>query len=61
VLLFVELDQEIAKASGGKKSIDDVTRMVLKTGQRVSVADLKAAASKVLGRPSKVLESPLIR
>jgi predicted metalloprotease with PDZ domain len=61
VLLFVDLDNEIAKASGGKKSIDDVTRIVLKSGQRVSVADLKAAATKVLGRPSKVLESPLIR
>jgi predicted metalloprotease with PDZ domain len=61
VLLFVDLDNEIAKASGGKKSIDDVTRILLKAGKRVSVADLKAATARVLGRPSKVLESPLIR
>lgn len=60
VLLFIELDQEI-KATNKTRSIDDVTRLLLKDGARVSVAELRAAASKILGRPSKVLQSELIR
>ena len=60
VLLFIELDQEI-KASNKSRSIDDVTRLLLKQSGRVSVEDLRAAASKVLGRSSKVLQSELIR
>lgn len=60
VLLFMDLDQEI-KASNKSRSIDDVTRLLLKQSGRVSVADLRAAAAKVLGRPSKVLQSELIR
>lgn len=59
-LLFMDLDQEI-KASNRTRSLDDVTRLLLKDGARVSVAELRAAAAKILGRPSKVLQSELIR
>ena len=61
VVLLSELDTEIRKASGGKRNIDDVTRLVIATRKRVSTEIFKAAAAKVLGRPSKVLESPLLR
>ena len=61
VVLLSELDSEIRRASGGRRSLDDVTRLVLATRKRVSTEIFKAAAAKVLGRPSKVLESPLLR
>jgi predicted metalloprotease with PDZ domain len=60
-LLMTELDQEIRKATGNKRTLDDVTRLVLASGKKVSTAEFKAAAAKVLGRTSKTLETPLLR
>lgn len=60
VVLMSELDTEIRRASGGKRSLDDVTRLIIAARKRVSTETFKAAAAKVLGRPSKVLESPLL-
>lgn len=60
VVLLSELDAEIRRASGGKRSLDDVTRLIIAAQKKVSTEDFKAAAAKVLGRPSKVLESPLL-
>ncbi len=60
VVLLSELDAEIRRASGGKRSLDDVTRIIIAAQKKVSTEDFKAAAAKVLGRPSKVLESPLL-
>ncbi len=61
VLLLSELDKEIRLASGGKRNLDQVTRLLLAANKKVSTGDIKAAAAKVLGRPSKVLESSLLR
>jgi hypothetical protein len=60
VLLLAELDQEIQSATGGKKSLDNVTQQIIKAGKKVSFEDFKAAVEKLLGRPSKVLQSNLI-
>ena len=59
VILLGELDEEIRRASRDEKSLDDVTRQLVGKG-RISLAQLKAATEKVLGRPSKVLETPLL-
>jgi hypothetical protein len=59
VLLLVELDAEIREASKDEKNLDDVTRQLVGKG-RISLAQLKAAAEKVLGRPSKTLQTPLL-
>ncbi len=61
VVLLSELDTEIRNVSGGKHNLDDVTRLIIAARKKVSTEEFKAAAAKVLGRPSKVLESPLLR
>ncbi len=61
VVMLSELDTEIRNASGGKRNLDDVTKLIIAAQKRVSTEEFKAAAAKVLGRPSKVLESPLLR
>ncbi len=61
VILMNELDQEIRRASGGKRNIDNVVQIVVAARKRISTEEFKAIAAKVLGRPSKVLESPLLR
>ena len=61
VVLMHELDQEIRGTSGGKRSIDNVVQIVVAARKRISTEEFKAAAAKVLGRPSKALESPLLR
>jgi hypothetical protein len=59
VLLLHELDREIAAQSGGKANLDDVTRALIPI-REVSLADLRAAAQRASGAPSKVLASPLL-
>ena len=61
VVLMNELDQEIRRASGGRRNIDNVVQIVVAARKRISTEEFKAIAAKVLGRPSKVLESPLLR
>jgi hypothetical protein len=60
VLLLVDLDQEIQKATGGKKNLDAITQVIVKAGKKLTFEDFKSMAEKVLGRPSKVLQSNLI-
>ena len=60
VLLFMELDKEIRKATDGEKSFDDVTRLLMEK-RRVDTDDLRAAVAQVLGRSSKTLDTPLLR
>ncbi len=59
VLLLHELDREIHTQSGGKARLDDVARALIQV-REVSLADLRAAAKRASGAPSKVLESPLL-
>jgi len=59
VQLLRELDAEIRKASKGKRSLDDLVRAVL-TLREVSREDLREQAAVLIGRPSKVLASPLL-
>lgn len=60
VLLFMELDKEIRAATDNDKSFDDVTRVLIKK-RRVDTDDLIAAVEQVLGKPSKTLDTPLLR
>lgn len=59
VQLLHELDGEIRAATKGKRSLDDVVRAVIPL-REVSREDLREQAAKLMGRPSKVLESPLL-
>ncbi|MDZ3823148.1 MAG: hypothetical protein U0S76_06060 [Pseudoxanthomonas sp.] len=59
-LLMMDLDAEIRQASDGERSLDDVTRLLM-AKRRVDTADLREAAERVLGRPSRTLDSPLLR
>lgn len=59
VTLFAELDAEIASATGGKRSLDDVVRRVM-PDREVSREALADAARAVMGRRSEVLETPLL-
>lgn len=60
VLLFMALDKEIRDASEGERSLDDVTRLLIEK-RRVDTDDLRQAAEKVLGRPARTLDTPLLR
>jgi len=59
VQLLRELDREIRQASQGKRTLDDLVRAVIPL-REVSREDLREQAAKLMGRPSKVLESPLL-
>jgi len=59
VQLIRDLDTEIDQRTDGKRDIDDLTRALAGRG-RISTEQLRAAASQLLGGPSRVLQSPLI-
>jgi hypothetical protein len=59
VTLLHALDEEIRRASEGRRDLDDVTRQLVGRG-RISLAELEAATERVLGRPSKVLSSGVL-
>ncbi|HBD19555.1 MAG TPA: hypothetical protein DC063_05365 [Arenimonas sp.] len=59
VQLLRELDAEIRKATKGKRSLDDVVRALIPL-REVSREDLREQAGKALGRPSRVLDTPLL-
>lgn len=60
VALFNDLDQEIRKASGGARDLDEVTQALMQQGGRVSVQDVRKAAEAAIGAPSKTLETSLL-
>lgn len=60
VVLLQALDAEIRKASDGQRSLDDVTRGLMRLDQ-VSTRDFVDISENVLGRKSKVLETRLLR
>lgn len=57
--LFRALDEEIRSASGGDRSLDQLVQALIGKG-RVSTAMLRREAENVLGRPSRVLDTPLL-
>jgi hypothetical protein len=59
-VLLHELDAEIRKRTGDDQDIDDVAKL-LRAKRVVSTQDLVAATEKVLGGPSKVLATPLLK
>lgn len=59
VQLLHELDAEIRKATQGKRSLDDVVRALIPL-REVSREDLREQAQKAMGRPSRVLDTPLL-
>ena len=59
VQLLRELDAEIREGTDGKRSLDDVVKALIRI-REVSREDLREQAEKLLGRPSKVLQTPLL-
>jgi len=60
VVLFRELDREIRQRTDNRRSLDDVMRRLIAI-REVSREDLAAVVEDLTGRPSAVLQSPLIR
>jgi hypothetical protein len=58
VVLFRALDAEIREATGGEKSLDDLVRRLER--RRIDTRDLVEAATELVGRPAKTLETPLV-
>ena len=60
VLLLQELDREIRKATDNQRSLDDVTRGLMRM-DKVSTRDFISISENVMGRSSAVLDSKLLR
>lgn len=60
VLLLQDLDAEIRKASGNRRSLDDVTRGLMRL-KKASTEDFVQISENVLGGSSKVLDTRLLR
>ncbi len=60
VLLLQELDREIRQRSKGRHSLDDVARGLMRV-DRATTEDFLDITETMLGGPSKVLETPLLR
>ena len=58
--LFHDLDREIRRTTNDAKSLDDVMRLLVDI-REVSREDLASAVEDVMGGPSRVLDSPLLR
>ena len=59
VALLADLATEIDRATDGKRTLDDVVRRLL-PDREVSREALRDAAREVIGRKSRVLDSPLL-
>lgn len=60
VLLLQELDREIRQRSQKRYSLDDVARGLMRLDQ-VSTKDFVEISEDLMGGPSKVLDTPLLR
>ncbi len=60
VLLLQELDREIRQRSKGRHSLDDVARGLMRV-DRATTEDFLDITETMLGGPSKVLDTPLLR
>ncbi len=59
-LWFETLDAEIRKASGGKRSLDEVVQELMQP-REVGLAELRASAQKAAGGKLKAFDSALLR
>ncbi len=59
-VLFADLDAEIRTQTKDRQNLDPVVRALMRNGKRVSSEDVREAAEAVLGKPSKVLDTPLL-
>jgi len=59
VQLFRELDAEIRKGSGGEHELDDLVRALIPI-RVVSREDLRDQVQQLTGKPSRVLDTPLL-
>lgn len=60
VLLLQDLDKEIRKRSKGRHSLDDLARGLMRM-EKVSTRDFIDIGQALLGGPSDVLDTPLLR
>lgn len=60
VLLLQELDREIRKHTDNQRSLDDVTRGLMRL-EKASTKDFVEISENVMGRGSEVLDSALLR
>ncbi|MGE8179776.1 hypothetical protein ACQKPY_26795, partial [Pseudomonas fluorescens] len=60
VLLLQELDREIRLKTRNKRSLDDMLRGAMDLG-RVSTKEFVVLAESIIGEPSKVLDTELLR
>ena len=60
VLLLQELDQEIRKKTDNQRSLDDVTRGLMRL-EKASTTDFIEICESILGRKSAVLDTRLLR
>lgn len=60
VLLLAEIDRELRRRSGGRRSLDDVVRALIKV-RKVSNQAFIAAVEKTAGGKLKLFESPLVQ
>lgn len=61
VVVFMELDEEIRAATDDEKSLDDLVRRLMELPGPISTEQLRAEAEAILGRPSRALQSPVLR
>lgn len=60
VVLLDDLDKELRERTSNKYNIDDVTQALMQK-RKVSFDDLRLICESLMGSPSKVLASPLLR
>ncbi len=60
VLLLRDLDNELRRGTDNRHSLDDVAQALMRL-DKVSTADFIEISENVLGRPSRVLDSRLLR
>lgn len=60
VAVFHDLDAEMRKATGGKQSVATLVRDLLQGGKPVGLATLRAAASKITGKPPRALAASAV-
>ncbi|UZJ43936.1 hypothetical protein OOT55_14915 [Marinimicrobium sp. C6131] len=60
VVLLDELDREIQSATDGERNLDDVARVLIEK-RTVTTEMFVEVVEEVMGKPSKVLDTPLLR
>lgn len=56
VLALIAVDREIRAQTAGKRSLDDLARLLAKRGGTISLDRLQKAGAQIAGRPLKTLE-----